>query len=218
MTEEPEVLLRWQKELGEAKLAHRKYEQTINAVSPSALPQGTIVVLISQLNREVAELESLIESKIYREDDLETRLAAAERELTRARASTSRRSTSPKASMSTSSSASTYSTAQSNGSVERCELCEGPHDLDACPVFSGNTLGDTPVAPSKKACADCGVRSTFSVPAIADEIRAGSTRLPIVPLQKMSSSRSVSMYAQNSILAIYTDSCTSAIVHHAGLA
>jgi len=41
-----------------------------------------------QLNREVSELESLIESKIYREDELETRLAELERELSRRRVDT----------------------------------------------------------------------------------------------------------------------------------
>lgn len=46
----------------------------------------------------------------------------------------------------------------------RCELCEGPHDLDACPVFAGNTLGGPEnegkkgfAAGGGKFCADCEV-------------------------------------------------------------
>jgi hypothetical protein len=50
---------------------------------------------------------------------------------------------------------------------EHCELCEGPHQLDACPVFAGNTLGGdeedegrpSPLAGrGKRRCADCDVR------------------------------------------------------------
>jgi len=110
----------------------------------------------TQLNREVSELESLIESKIYREDELETRLSELERELSKQRASTA--SARPGLSHSRH-----PSTADSTATEDRCELCEGPHDLDACPVFAGNMGGEDGPSPSAvkekkgKWCADCEV-------------------------------------------------------------
>ena len=110
----------------------------------------------SQLNREVSELESLIESKIYREDELETRLSQLERELSKQRSANvsaqrgSGHSRQPSA-------------ADSTATEDRCELCEGPHDLDACPVFAGNMGGEDGPSPlgtkGKKGrwCADCEV-------------------------------------------------------------
>lgn len=109
----------------------------------------------NQLNREVSELESLIESKIYREDELEQRATDLERELDHLRSSSNRNNAS-----SNHSRTSSIATTGTDGD-DRCELCEGPHSLDACPVFSGE-LGD-PVATSGKSktgkfCADCEVR------------------------------------------------------------
>ena len=110
-----------------------------------------------KLNREVSELESLIESKIYREDELETRLTELEQELSRKRASTT--TSRPDLSHSRH-----PSTADSTATEDRCELCEGPHDLDACPVFAGNMGGDDGPSPlggkgkKGKWCADCEVR------------------------------------------------------------
>lgn len=99
----------------------------------------------TQLNREVAELESLIESKIYREDELETRLAELEKEIDKWRNQAKAQQSAPQpqggVAMDQSRSNSTNGTGTGNGE-DRCELCEGPHDLDACPVFAGNTLGN----------------------------------------------------------------------------
>lgn len=119
-----------------------------------------------QLNREVAELEALVESKIYREDELETRAAELEREIERYRSSSKRSKGEPPYSAA----ATTFSHASDGQSssiaiggsrgtgegTERCELCEGPHDLDACPVFAGNVSTEG----TKKGgrwCADCEV-------------------------------------------------------------
>jgi hypothetical protein len=109
-----------------------------------------------QLNREVSELESLIESKIYREDELETRLSELERELSK------QRSTITPAQRNTAHSRQPSAT-DSTATEDRCELCEGPHDLDACPVFAGNMGGEDGPSPlgakgkKGKWCADCEV-------------------------------------------------------------
>ncbi|KAL1408032.1 hypothetical protein Q8F55_004829 [Vanrija albida] len=126
---------------------------------------------IKELEREVSELESLVESKIYREDELETFLHKAQLErdnykskvkaleAAQAAASSAPNSRPVSIDLGAANGAGANGT---NGahSDTRCELCEGPHDLDACPVFSGSTLdggGDkSPLAvKSKKWCADC---------------------------------------------------------------
>ncbi|TYJ58409.1 hypothetical protein B9479_000955 [Cryptococcus floricola] len=120
---------------------------------------------IKELNREVAELETLIETKIYREDELETRVSSLEREVDRHRKSSasSDRNTNgqpPHSATSThfshgsdNSHSSSTATGGSKREVERCELCEGPHDLDACPVFAGNVTGEE--KKGGKWCEDC---------------------------------------------------------------
>ena len=104
-----------------------------------------------------------MESKIYREDELENRLAELGRELDR------RRARPPPTEGSTETSHSRTSSVHT-AAEDRCELCEGPHELDACPVFAGNTLGGghgegegkpSPLAGRGKVgklCADCEVR------------------------------------------------------------
>lgn len=108
----------------------------------------------NQLNREVSELESLIESKIYREDELEQRAHDLERELDRLRSSD--QSYQHGNGHSRNSSIATTGTDHD----DRCELCEGPHSLDACPVFSGEVVDDVPKKNNKTGtfCADCEVR------------------------------------------------------------
>ncbi|KIY32706.1 hypothetical protein I305_04864 [Cryptococcus gattii E566] len=119
---------------------------------------------IKDLSREVAELEALIETKIYREDELESRAAELEREIERYKSSSKRSNGAPPhsatsatfshASDGQSSSTATDGSKATREGVERCELCEGPHDLDACPVFAGNVSTEG----AKKGgrwCADC---------------------------------------------------------------
>ncbi|EIW67626.1 hypothetical protein TREMEDRAFT_45156 [Tremella mesenterica DSM 1558] len=131
---------------------------------------------IKDLHREVSELESLIESKIYREDELETRLIELEREAEQWRhkapqtppVPTPHHPTSPiihtsqAADIPASSSGMSYMTHRTSVSDfsseggERCELCEGPHELDACPVFQGNlSAGGGSPKRKTKFCADC---------------------------------------------------------------
>lgn len=123
----------------------------------------------------MSELESLVESKIYREDELETHLHKAhqERDNYKARVKTleataAAASSAPNSrpvSIDLGGGAKSHAANGTNGNGHassadtRCELCEGPHDLDACPVFSGSTLDGSDKSPlavkSKKWCADC---------------------------------------------------------------
>lgn len=117
-------------------------------------------ILTEQYEREVSELESLIESKIYREDELETRLQELERDVDRWRAKAQALAAGSAASSAHSRSTSLTSNGVASIDETRCELCEGPHDLDACPVFAGTTLSaDTAAAgdgaSKKKWCNDC---------------------------------------------------------------
>lgn len=127
---------------------------------------------IKEYEREVSELESLVESKIYREDELETRVQELESEMAKLRVkavpvvnNTNSSSVSHTRNASNQSEESSGSTTVSGGSAEgttRCELCEGPHDLDACPVFTGAPLeggNTTPlnIKKNKKWCNDCEV-------------------------------------------------------------
>jgi hypothetical protein len=165
---------------------------------------------IKDLNREVSELESLVESKIYREDELETRLAELEREVEKwklrvAAASmsslptTSAQQTTGSTQASLSSRAANHLNKAANGNKEpeaiaeassdRCELCEGPHELDACPIFSG-TMDDGKHAsansPSmgrggsktRKFCEDCEVSFWISM----QKTRAELDRVRIILL------------------------------------
>ncbi|KAL7420492.1 hypothetical protein Q5752_004442 [Cryptotrichosporon argae] len=103
---------------------------------------------IAALEREVSELESLVEAKIYREDELETRASKLQRELARWKAQAA--AVSPAAgphSAATPAAAATAAadtgtkSAAANGDA-RCAMCEGPHELDVCPVFAGGADGE----------------------------------------------------------------------------
>lgn len=122
---------------------------------------------IKEYEREVSELESLVEAKIYREDELETRVQELEAEMARLRVKATAAPTNSTISHSRNVSTQSAVSAASGGSTEaagdlRCELCEGPHELDACPVFTGapaETGNTTPlnIKKSKKWCNDCEV-------------------------------------------------------------
>lgn len=117
----------------------------------------------------MSELESLIESKIYREDELETRLVQLQDEVKRYKSMSANgngnKAHSPPPRSEISGHSRAPSMANSTATEDRCELCEGPHDLDACPVFAGNMSGEAHGASplsrkeGKKGrwCADCEV-------------------------------------------------------------
>ncbi|GAA5981430.1 hypothetical protein JCM11641_004760 [Rhodosporidiobolus odoratus] len=95
---------------------------------------------IKALNQEVTELESLVESKIYREDELETEL-----EKYKALATSSSNS----GSHTNGHSKKSYAASETDGEQGdgECEMCgEKGHDLDSCPDFSSS--------PTKSSAAD----------------------------------------------------------------
>ncbi|SCV70104.1 BQ2448_1498 [Microbotryum intermedium] len=92
---------------------------------------------IKVLHQEVNELESLVESKIYREDELETELEKYKALAAKAPSSSS-----------TSGATSSSATAKGNGSAQlskeeeddenngECEMCGDKHNLESCPIFA----------------------------------------------------------------------------------
>ncbi|BGO99648.1 hypothetical protein JCM10021v2_003324 [Rhodotorula toruloides] len=97
---------------------------------------------IKALNQEVNELESLVESKIYHEDELETELQKYKALAAKAGAASTSSST-PRLNGHGSSKANS----DAEGGAE-CEMCgEKGHDLDSCPDFA-------PASPTKSSFSD----------------------------------------------------------------
>ncbi|KAK4054107.1 hypothetical protein OIV83_001132 [Microbotryomycetes sp. JL201] len=110
---------------------------------------------ITALNQEVSELESLVESKIYREDELETELrkfkALAASVTSNPQPSSGHERTLSSASSVTSQSSSKRMARLDDDDGVGCEMCgEMGHDLDACPIFAGSA-SPTKAASSKPA-------------------------------------------------------------------
>ncbi|GAA5968349.1 hypothetical protein JCM3765_002911 [Sporobolomyces pararoseus] len=109
---------------------------------------------VKALNQEVSELEALVESKIYREDELETELEHYKSLLSKHSipgvASTSNGFSSSK---NAHRSASVVEDEGDEGSS--CEMCgETGHDLDSCPEFLGSASPNkrrSPVSPTHSA-------------------------------------------------------------------
>jgi hypothetical protein len=128
----------------------------------------------SQQARELQELESLVEVKIYREDELEREIETLKAARKHASSSTATVSNAPPRPQST-----TSMSAASSTSHMRCELCEGDdHELEDCQIMNPDpeTLdqagsSDSPLAHrmgnsvirggGKVQCDDCGVSPFF---------------------------------------------------------
>ncbi|KAH7097082.1 hypothetical protein BKA62DRAFT_833506 [Auriculariales sp. MPI-PUGE-AT-0066] len=125
---------------------------------------------IHDLNKELSELETLVESKIYREDDLEREVEQLKTKLARSGASDrppslySNSSSRHHHSSSRSSVSTTVSAAPVTASDETvCEICEQPgHDIFTCPVLKGDDDYTSPTTarsdagdPSQLWCDDC---------------------------------------------------------------
>lgn len=96
------------------------------------------------LNKEISELESLIESKIYREDELEREVSRLQERLAKSQKKSSKnglpddsRSSMPSMSSSASSrSQSVMSNTTSHSGEDLCEICERPgHDIFSCDLL-----------------------------------------------------------------------------------
>ncbi|KAI0054971.1 hypothetical protein BV25DRAFT_1816286 [Artomyces pyxidatus] len=96
---------------------------------------------IHDLNKEVSELESLIESKIYREDELEQEVERLKEKLSRSQKKSSK--SVPEvvaASGSADSLRSMSDDGQANGQGDVCEICEQPgHDIFTCDLLKGGS-------------------------------------------------------------------------------
>ncbi|KZT28920.1 hypothetical protein NEOLEDRAFT_682934 [Neolentinus lepideus HHB14362 ss-1] len=99
---------------------------------------------IHDLNKEVSELETLVESKIYREDELEREVERLKEKVTRGQKKTSKNSTdADDARMPVPpgrSSISSNNALQLDHGELVCEICERPgHDIFSCDLLSDDT-------------------------------------------------------------------------------
>ncbi|KAG8806834.1 hypothetical protein FRC18_005881, partial [Serendipita sp. 400] len=107
--------------------------------------------IIADLNKEVADLESLVEAKIYREDDLEREIERLKDKVQRLQSKSSKSSGGDHLSRSTNRSSHTRSStvtqqtvAKEEPAVLTCEVCEQTgHDLFSCPLLKDDEPAST---------------------------------------------------------------------------
>lgn len=111
------------------------------------------------LNKEVGELESLIETKIYREDELEQEIEQLKEKLARVEKKSSKRANQAMSLLSTDSLDSMSDANQGPLTGDVCEICEQPgHDIFTCDLLRGSpapTPGGKDSPPSELYCEDC---------------------------------------------------------------
>ncbi|QRW08003.1 CAP-Gly domain protein [Ceratobasidium sp. AG-Ba] len=121
---------------------------------------------VLDLNKEITELENLVESKIYREDDLERELERYKEKLARATRGSSKLSgesmlvnggTNGTVKASKNAGRPEISVITSSGELNRCELCDSQdHDGMDCPLLHVEDNGKQPAsAVSSEWCDDC---------------------------------------------------------------
>jgi len=114
---------------------------------------------VHDLNKEIAELENLVEAKIYREDDLEREIERLKEKVSRRAAKASNESREPTHSNSNSQRTSVVHEIAADELV--CEVCgEKGHDLLSCHlVFDSQPKKASTVSPAAKSeelwCQDC---------------------------------------------------------------
>ncbi|KAH9083415.1 hypothetical protein EDB83DRAFT_2511738 [Lactarius deliciosus] len=114
---------------------------------------------VHDLNKEVGELESLIETKIYREDELEQEIEQLKEKLARSEKKSSKRANQAMSLLSEDSLDSLSDANQGTLTGDVCEICEQPgHDIFTCDLLRGSAApapGGMDAAPSKLFCEDC---------------------------------------------------------------
>ncbi|KAI8993927.1 hypothetical protein BD414DRAFT_457184 [Trametes punicea] len=91
---------------------------------------------VHDLNKEIGELESLIESKIYREDELEREIERLKDKLARSQKKSSKTDLPEDPMRRPASSASNLSSTLGQSGEEVCEICERPgHDIFTCDLL-----------------------------------------------------------------------------------
>lgn len=115
------------------------------------------------LNKEIGELEALVESKIYREDELEQELERLKEKLSRNNKKSSKNSLEP-TDLLVRKRSSTPNNFNQSSSEDVCEICERPgHDIFTCdllrdetpPARDQNAVKKTNGDPSDLFCVDC---------------------------------------------------------------
>ncbi|KAI0266879.1 hypothetical protein BC834DRAFT_873993 [Gloeopeniophorella convolvens] len=113
---------------------------------------------IHDLNKEVSELEGLIETKIYREDELEQEIEQLKERLVRSEKKSSKRANqAPTASTAESMESMSEVSFQGAPTGDVCEICEQPgHDIFTCDLLrGGDASGGKDAPPSELFCEDC---------------------------------------------------------------
>ncbi|KAI0745313.1 hypothetical protein C8Q76DRAFT_806678 [Earliella scabrosa] len=118
---------------------------------------------VHDLNKEIGELESLIESKIYREDELEREIERLKEKLARSQKKSSKSDLPEDPMRRPASRASTISSTIGQTNEEVCEICERPgHDIFTCdllkegpPTSSSISSASTRRDDSEQICEDC---------------------------------------------------------------
>jgi CAP-Gly domain-containing linker protein 1 len=127
---------------------------------------------ISELNKEVADLESLVEAKIYREDDLEREVERLKDKVQRLQSKSSSKSTSGGDALGkstsnrgnhTRSSTVTQQTVTKEEPVHTsavCEICEqAGHDIFSCPLLKDDESSTVKSPSADMYCVDCDSRT-----------------------------------------------------------
>ncbi|KAG2345466.1 hypothetical protein BDR05DRAFT_981848 [Suillus weaverae] len=116
-----------------------------------------------QLNKEIGELEALVESKIYREDELEQELEHLKEKLSRNNKKSTKNSLEP-TDLPPRKRSSTPNNFNQSSSDDVCEICERPgHDIFTCDLLRDetppgpdrNAVKKTNGDPSDLFCVDC---------------------------------------------------------------
>ncbi|TFY51229.1 hypothetical protein EVJ58_g10676 [Rhodofomes roseus] len=117
---------------------------------------------IHDLNKEIGELETLVESKIYREDEFERELERLRDKVARSQKKSSKNSTEPPAQNSPGPGEGKVVNANSvQYSQDVCEICERPgHDIFSCDLLkdgmpSGGSVTSSASASEELFCEDC---------------------------------------------------------------
>jgi len=125
---------------------------------------------ISELNKEVADLESLVEAKIYREDDLEREVERLKDKVQRLQSKSSKASGGDAMAKSSSRSNHTRSSTVTQQTITKedpstlvCEICEQKgHDIFSCPLLKDDENATTPASSVDAYCVDCDTKGHSS--------------------------------------------------------
>ena len=125
---------------------------------------------ISELNKEVADLESLVEAKIYREDDLEREVEKLKDKVQRLQSKSSSKSSggdalaksSSRGNHTRSSTVTQQTVVKEEPSTLVCEICEqSGHDIFSCPLLKDDENATSAPA-ADPYCVDCDTKGHSS--------------------------------------------------------